>query len=132
MVLRTPAEPYVPGDFWRRELPSLLQVLEGDAPDVIVVDGYVWLDDAGRKGLGAHLHEALGFPVVGIAKTAFAGSAHARAVLRGGSVLPLYVTSVGLPLDEAADRVLAMHGPHRLPTLVSLADRAARSGVVQP
>jgi deoxyribonuclease V len=128
VILRTPVEEYVPGAFWQRELPCLLAVLDGMKPDVVVVDGYVWLDDAGRMGLGAHLHERLGLPVVGVAKTAFDGSLHARHVMRGNSRKPLYVTSVGMGLDEAAAAVLSMHGPHRLPTLVTLADHLARAG----
>jgi deoxyribonuclease V len=118
----------VPGAFWQRKLPCLLTVLDGMEPDVVVVDGYVWLDEAFRKGLVAHLHERVGVPVVGVAKTAFEGSPHARAVLRGASKKPLYVTSVGMDLDEAAGAILSMHGPHRLPTLLTLADHLARSG----
>jgi deoxyribonuclease V len=128
VVLRTPVEEYVPGAFWQRELPCLLGVLDGLRAEVVVVDGYVWLDDAGRPGLGAHLHERLGLPVVGVAKTAFDGSSHAHHVMRGASKKPLYVTSVGMDADEAAAAVASMHGPHRLPTLLTLADHLARSG----
>ncbi|MEQ1502053.1 MAG: endonuclease V [Myxococcota bacterium] len=128
-ALRTPVADYVPGAFWQRELPCLQVVLDGLAADVVVVDGYVWLDDLGRKGLGAHLHDVLGgVPVVGIAKTSFDGSAHARSVVRGVSVKPLYVTAVGIDLDAAAAAVASMHGAHRLPTLCALVDRIARTG----
>jgi deoxyribonuclease V len=127
-ALRTPVADYVPGAFWQRELPVLLALLEGVEADVVVVDGYVWLDDAGRKGLGARLHDAIGIPVVGVAKTAFEGSAFAREVLRGDSRKPLYVTAVGTDPDEAAAAVAAMHGPHRIPALLTAADRLARYG----
>jgi deoxyribonuclease V len=127
-ALVMPVADYEPGAFWKRELPCLRAVLDGLAPELVVVDGYVWLDDAGRRGLGAHLHDALGVPVVGIAKTSFAGSSHAREVVRGASAKPLWVTAVGVPLDEAAAAVGRMHGPHRLPTLVQLADQLARAG----
>lgn len=126
-ALRTPVDDYVPGSFWQRELPCLLGVLEGLTFDVAVVDGYVWLDGQGRKGLGAHLYDRLGLPVVGIAKTAFDGSAHAELVLRGESSRPLYVTAAGLDPKEVAASVRGMHGPHRIPTLLQLADRLARS-----
>src|SRR5690242_4070369 len=55
-------EPYEPGQFYRRELPCLLAVLEaaGGSPDVVIVDGYVWLMDERDPGLGAHLHQSLG------------------------------------------------------------------------
>jgi deoxyribonuclease V len=127
-ALIMPVAPYVPGAFWERELPCLRVVLEGLDPTAVVVDGYVWLDDAGRKGLGAHLHDALGVPVVGVAKTPFDGSTHARAVLRGTSARPLWVTATGMDLDEAAAAVGRMHGPHRVPTLLQLVDHLAREG----
>ncbi len=43
-------------------------------PRYSVIDGYVWLDDQGKKGLGARLYDALDaqIPVIGVAKTLFA------------------------------------------------------------
>src|SRR5262245_10181018 len=54
-----PAE-YEPGQFYRRELPHLLAVLAlvVPPPELIVVDGYVWLAP-NRPGLGAHLYDAV-------------------------------------------------------------------------
>jgi len=128
----SPVAPYEPGAFYRRELPCLLAVLgEVEAPlDLIFVDGYVWLDAAGRRGLGAHLHEALAerVPVVGVAKTAFAGSAFAEPALRGASKKPLYITAVGIDAKVAAAHVRSMHGEHRVPTLLARVDRLARGG----
>src|SRR5947209_894733 len=68
-------EPYVPGQFYKRELPCLLGVL-ADVPeplDAVIVDGYVWLKDEQTPGLGGHLFEALArkVPVIGVAKTRF-------------------------------------------------------------
>ncbi|MEW5852199.1 MAG: endonuclease V [Myxococcota bacterium] len=122
--------PYVPGELYRRELPALLAVL-AKVPDVlscVVVDGFVWLDEQGRKGLGAHLHDALGgaVPVVGVAKSGFRGSRHAVPVLRGGSRRPLWITAVGIPVDAAADGVARMHGNHRIPTLLQATDALCR------
>lgn len=123
---------YVSGQLWRRELPCLLAVLSllETAPTTVVIDGYVWLDDSGRKGLGAHLHDALEqrVAVVGVAKRAFRGSAHAVAVRRGDSRRPLYVTSQGMPLAEAAFAIASMHGEHRTPALLRRVDRLARHG----
>jgi deoxyribonuclease V len=122
-------EAYEPGAFYRRELPCLLAVLERvrAPPRAIVIDGYVWLA-RGRPGLGAHLHEALGrrTPVVGVAKTAFRGNTEAVTILRGRSARPLYVTAAGIPADEAAERVRAMHGNGRIPTLLGYVDRLSR------
>ncbi|MCA9553099.1 MAG: endonuclease V [Myxococcales bacterium] len=124
-----PPAPYQPGQFYRRELPYLLNVLGllSAPPDTVIIDGYVWLaDDA--PGLGAHLFEALqgGARVVGVAKRPFRGATNAVPVLRGGSQVPLYVTAAGMPVDEAARGVAAMHGAHRLPTLLKRVDRLCR------
>jgi deoxyribonuclease V len=124
----TPVEPYEPGSFYRRELPCLLAVLRRVTGPIaaVVVDGYAWLGD-GRPGLGARLADALGgtVPVVGVAKTRFAG-APAVEVLRPGSRRPLFVTAAGLNADEAARQVVAMHGPYRIPTLLRLVDKLCR------
>ena len=122
--------PYVPGRFFEREMPCLLAVLASlpRRPEVIVVDGQVWLDEL-RPGLGARLHEALGgaVPVVGVAKTRYRG-APALEVCRGESRKPLFVTAIGMPADEAARQVGAMRGAHRVPSLITRADRLARTG----
>ena len=123
-------EPYVPGDFYRRELPCIAAVLERVHAElrVILVDGYVWLDAEGTPGLGAHLYRMRGeaAAVIGVAKSSYAGSPHARRVLRGTSLRPLYLTAAGIDLDEAAAQVAAMHGPHRIPTLLARVDRLCR------
>jgi deoxyribonuclease V len=122
--------PYQPGAFYLRELPCLLAVVNavGVPLDVIVIDGYVWLSANGRAGLGAHLFDALGraTPIVGVAKTAFAGSAFAVPVLRGASTRPLYVTTAGVDGTAAANWIRSMHGAHRIPTLLARADRLGR------
>jgi len=130
-VVRVPGVlPYRPGAFYERELPCILRVLAAILVPlaVVVIDGYVELDAAGAPGLGAHLHARLGgaVPVVGIAKTAFQGSAFATAVTRGGSAKPLFVTARGVDVAEAARWVREMHGPHRIPTLLRRVDRLAR------
>ena len=120
--------PYQPGEFYRRELPCLLAVLErGPAADVVVVDGYVWLGPE-RPGLGAHLYKALGerTVVVGVAKSLFAGATDAVPVYRGDSKSPLYVTAAGVSVEEAAGWVTKMHGPHRIPGLLKRVDQLAR------
>jgi deoxyribonuclease V len=122
--------PYEPGQFFRRELPCVLAALERppSTVDVVIVDGYVWLAPE-RGGLGFHLYEALGreVPVVGVAKTRFSGdSPMALPVLRGQSQRPLFVTSIGIPLVDAAECIRKMHGSFRVPTLLKEVDRLAR------
>lgn len=126
-VIRDVAE-YEPGQFFRHELPCLYQVLlRAPMPQVVIVDGYVWLGE-GRPGLGAHLHKCLdrGSVVIGVAKTKFA-SASAIPVCRGASRSPLYVTAVGMDVEEAARCVAGMHGEFRLPTMLKRVDQLART-----
>ncbi len=116
-----------------RELPPLQTVLAGLAGmALLVVDGYVDLDPAGRAGLGAHAHAEFGVPVIGVAKSAFRPAAHAVPVLRGASARPLYVTAVGIPRGEAADLVRRMAGQYRLPDALRRADTLARHGLPRP
>lgn len=127
-----PVEEYRPGRFYRRELPCLLAVLAmvSEPLEAVIVDGYVWLGDENRPGLGAHLYEALGrgAAVIGVAKSRFAAATGAVPVLRGGSRRPLYVTAAGMEVHLAARLIGAMHGSHRIPTLLKRVDRLSRSG----
>jgi deoxyribonuclease V len=124
------AAAYAPGVFYKRELPAILALLDViDMPlDTLIVDGYVMLGP--RPGLGKYLFEALGsrIPVIGVAKSRFKG-ATAQAVCRGGSRRPVYVTAAGMAAEEAAARIQAMHGVHRIPTLLRQVDRLAREKV---
>lgn len=121
---------YTSGRFFERELPCVVAALDAVHTDfeVIVVDGYVFLDADGSPGLGAHLHSHYRgeHPVVGVAKTPYRGSAFATPVTRGTSLRPLYVTAIGVDVDEAAAHVAAMHGDHRIPTLLRRVDRLSR------
>jgi deoxyribonuclease V len=125
-------EPYEPGAFYKRELPCLLSVLQkaGITPDVILVDGYVWLGDQTKPGLGAHLYQALEkkIPVVGVAKTKFHSATEAQEVRRSGSDRPLYVSSIGMDPLIAAEMVRKMHGDYRIPTLIKKVDQLCRNG----
>ena len=126
-----PPEEYVPGEFYKRELPEILRLL-GELPvqpACILIDGYCTLDAAGTPGLGCYLWQALsgGVDIIGIAKTAYKGSAHAQAVYRGKSQSPLFVTACGnLASEDAAAMIASMHGAHRLPDLLKRADQLCR------
>jgi len=129
-ILVSPIEPYSSGNFWRRELPCISRVLDQliQAPDIVLIDGYVWLDGNCRKGLGAYLYEALDrrTAIVGVAKSPFQGASGAAIVTRGRSGNALFVTSAGLPLDVAVESVKAMAGSFRIPALLRCVDRLAR------
>jgi len=124
--------PYVPGRFFERELPCLRAVLErlDDLPEVILVDGFVWLDGQGTPGLGARLWQSVErrCAVIGVAKSRHPrGLEAAQAVTRGHGHRPLYVSAVGMDLEEAARCVHGMHGEFRIPTLLKHVDHLARS-----
>lgn len=124
--------PYLPGHFYQRELPCLLAILEilPQQPDLVLIDGFVWLGDEAKPGLGGHLYRALGerIPVVGVAKNPYAPASPIREILRGDSRKPLYVSAAGIDLDAAAGNLRRMHGGHRLPTLLKAVDSLCRSG----
>jgi deoxyribonuclease V len=121
---------YEPGQFYKRELPCVLAVLERVEFGIhgIIIDGYVVLDEHGTPGLGGHLWEALGrrIPVIGVAKNPFSRPNPSIEVLRGDSSRPLYVTALGVAAETAAADVRRMHGRFRLPTVLKRADRLCR------
>ena len=96
-------------------------------PSVIIVDGYVWLDE-NQIGLGGHLYNDLGgnVAVIGVAKTKFKTHSKIKEVYRGASQTPLFVSAIGIDLDEAAQNIENMHGQFRLPTLLKRADQLCR------
>jgi deoxyribonuclease V len=120
--------PYVPGQFFQRELPCLVAVMEKirEPVRIVVIDGLV--DLGTRPGLGRILwdHFAGEKPVIGVAKSRFDGST-ATEVLRGGSKSPLFVTAAGIDPSEAASFIQRMHGPYRVPALLTRVDQLARN-----
>lgn len=125
-------EEYVPGEFYKRELPciiSLLNKIDLKNTEAIVVDGFVYLDDEKKYGLGGRLYEKLNntIPIIGVAKTNFAAiEKNKRALMRGDSKKPLYITSIGIELDDAFEKVESMAGEFRFPTLLKELDRLTK------
>lgn len=123
---------YVPGEFYKRELPCILSILNDlNVSDIelIIVDGYVHLDDDGKPGLGAHLYEALDqkLPIIGVAKSSFQKNKNNMLeLLRGESRKPLYITAAGMTKQEARDKIQSMHGNFRMPTLLQILDTATK------
>jgi deoxyribonuclease V len=123
---------YEPGAFYKRELPCILQVLETIPQyslEAIIIDGYVFLDDEGKRGLGAYLYEALGqrIPVVGFAKSSFhKNQKFVRQIFRSESKKPVFITSIGIPVDEAAQNIESMLGDYRIPDMLRITDQKTR------
>lgn len=123
-------EDYEPGEFYKREMPCILQLIREYSltPNVIVIDGFVLLGEDSTPGLGMHLYYALGenIPIIGVAKKAFKGTSPKTEILRGKSLKPLFVTSIGMDFESAKSNILSMHGMHRIPTLLKQVDRVCR------
>lgn len=123
---------YESGAFYKRELPcilSLLKKIDLQKGDLIIVDGYVTLDNSGKIGLGGYLYQSLDekYPVIGIAKNGFnSEDDQRRTVLRGESKTPLFLTAVGIDVDEIQSNIENMHGNYRIPTLLKKLDQLTR------
>ncbi|NIF05997.1 endonuclease V [Chryseobacterium sp. Tr-659] len=123
---------YESGAFYKRELPCILSLLKKivlQEGDIIIVDGYVTLDNDGKIGLGGYLYNALDkkYPVVGIAKNEFTTpDSRRRNVLRGESKTPLFVTAVGIEVDDVKTHVEQMNGAFRMPALLKKLDQLSR------
>ncbi|NNF97295.1 MAG: endonuclease V [Halobacteria archaeon] len=125
------AHDYVPGEFYRRELPCLLKLLHRVDVNLntIVIDGYVYLGKDRTPGLGRYLYDAWDkqVAVVGVAKTAFKDTPAGTEIKRGNSQRPLYVTAVGIDEASAKRSIQAMHGRDRIPALLKRVDHLCRS-----
>jgi len=130
-VLEHVAE-YVPGEFYKRELPCILSLLgkiNTQNVSTIIVDGYVFLDDDGKLGLGGHLYEAIArrWPVIGVAKSNFATVDKLKTpVYRGDSSNPLFISSIGMDVETAASHIKGMSGKYRTPLLLKKLDQLTK------
>ena len=125
-------EEYTSGEFYKRELPCILSLLSKiDIPiiEAIVVDGFVFLDDDKKLGLGGYLYQKLegNIPIIGLAKNNFASlQNHKRALLRGESRKPIYITAIGIDVDIAESYIKSMAGEYRIPKLLKILDTLSR------
>ncbi len=122
---------YEPGQFYKRELPCILALLEtlDSPPEIIVIDGYVTLGSDAKPGLGQRLYDAIegSSIVIGVAKTKFQDTPESTEVYRGDSKRPLYVTAIGIELSKAKAFIQDMSGEHRIPVLLKQVDRLTKS-----
>jgi len=126
-------EPYQAGSFYKRELPCLLKALkELDNIEYVVVDGYIWLENESYYGLGMYLYDALDrkIPIIGVAKNKFNNTPKRCELFRGESKKPLYISSVGVELEEAKEYIANMSGKYRFPKLLKDVDSLARGAEI--
>jgi deoxyinosine 3'endonuclease (endonuclease V) len=125
-------QPYEPGSFYKRELPCIIALLESidiKQLELIIIDGYVYLDDQNRLGLGGHLYQSLdkAVSIIGVAKTKFHNNTkNVKEIKRGLSKRPLFISSIGMDIDSAADCIQSMSGDHRIPDLLKKLDRLTK------
>lgn len=123
---------YIPGEFYKRELPCILKVIEKvnlAELEAIIIDGYVFIDNEKKFGLGGYLWESLNkkLPVIGVAKTSYMGNKDTIVeLLRGESKNPLYISSIGIELNKAVELIKSMHGEYRIPTLLKELDKLTK------
>jgi deoxyribonuclease V len=121
---------YEPGQFYKRELPCILEILAQieSLPEIVVVDGYVDLGSAQKPGLGKYLYEALDRQsiIIGVAKNRFEDTPVEAEICRIGSQRPLYVTAIGISQAEAKNAIARMSGRYRIPDLLKLVDKLSK------
>ncbi len=121
-------EDYISGEFYKRELPcimSLYKKINLDNIEAIIIDGFVFLDDGKKMGLGGYLYQTLAskIPIIGVAKTNyFTIEKDKRAIYRGISINPIYITAIGIDLDMASELIQNMSGEYRIPTILKKLD----------
>jgi len=125
-------EDYISGQFYKRELPCLLKIIEKidiSILDAIIVDGHIYVDNNFEYGLGGKLYEVLDkkIPIIGVAKTPFFKNKETiRELYRGESKTPLYISSIGLNLDIVIDCIKNMYGKSRMPYILRCLDKITK------
>lgn len=132
-----PAADYIPGEFYKRELPCIIEFLKYYKlkPEYIVVDGFCINKDNENNihaGLGYKVFTYLrdnvvGFSnvkIIGIAKSAYCTSPEiAWEILRGKSKKPLYMQACGANVKEINNTTIEnMYGDYRIPELLKITD----------
>ncbi|SIQ04863.1 deoxyribonuclease V [Solilutibacter tolerans] len=144
--------PYIPGLLSFRELPTLLEALNGlpTSPDLVLLDGH-GIAHPRRLGIAAHFGVVTGLPAVGVAKKKLVGDFAALHDMRGAftplrvpipgrdpgeqigwalrskpGCLPLFVSpGHKVSMASCAELVMSFVTHYRLPEPTRLADRLA-------
>ena len=133
---------YIPGEFYKRELPGIKKILKKiikEQPELwsqihaVIVDSYITLKVGDKEwdGLGAYVNKFLNKIghhkiIYGVAKSKFGNCDEISGrVYRGKSKNPLYVQTTGAPA-VIGYTILEMHGNYRIPTMLKEVDRLSR------
>lgn len=139
---------YVPGEFAKRELPSLVNVLQqlSVMPDLLLCDGHGFAHPT-RNGLACQLGKLLNIPSIGCAKTRLIGEFTEPDSARGSiselkengelighvvrtqnGINPLFVSAgYQVDLQAASDIVLKLCTAFRIPEPLRAADQLGRT-----
>lgn len=127
---------YIPGEFYKRELPCILDLLKKvklEEIGVIILDGFLRLkqDDSKevKDGLGMHLKPYLPehIKLIGVAKSMFCNNNEiSTPVLRGEAINPLWVQGEGYSNEEAAELIKNMYGNYRIPQILKTLDKLTK------
>lgn len=131
---------YIPGQFYKRELPGILDLLEQvdlSEFDTIILDSYIDLleEDKIVPGLGRHLIDELeksdrlhsDLDIIGVAKSKFGKTGKiSEAVIRGESKKPLFIQSYKRSNKEVGELVKGMYGDFRIPHLLKVLDQETK------
>lgn len=122
-------EEYIPGHFYKRELPCIKKVINQidlASIEAIIVDGHIYVNNQKDFGLGGYVYEEYEaeIPVIGVAKTSFFGNEETVIkVFRGKSKQPLYISSIGgISKEVSAQKIKSMQGEYRIPTILKELD----------
>lgn len=132
IAYNTNLEPYIPGQFYKRELPCILELLKQidlSPIKVIIVDGHCYVSNDKKLGLGGHLYEALErkIPIIGVAKKGYHNTdLVTKPIYRGKSNNPLYLSCIGISKDEALTIINQLHGNYRIPTILKILDQETK------
>ncbi|WP_262494690.1 endonuclease V [Flavobacterium davisii] len=124
---------YVPGEFYKRELPcieALLKKIPLEKIKIIIIDGHIYVDDSLKYGLGGYVWELLEkkIPIIGVAKNAFHSNTSTVVPLyRGESKKPLYVSAIGMEITEAVTHLQNMQGDFRIPSILKELDTITKN-----
>jgi len=132
-----PEFPYIPGEFYKRELPCIMDLLGGvdfDSLSTIIVDGFIRIEKDGIlvPGLGEHLYDEVkdwNISIIGVAKSKFDGCERwSVPIIRKAGSKPIYVQGIGRYTDDmAASLIKGMAGSNKLPTLLRLLDQETKN-----
>ena len=133
----TEFSPYIPGEFYKRELPGILSIVQKvnlREFDTIILDGFTNLiDNSGDfiPGLGERLESEItihnNLSIIGVAKTLFGKSdLYSYPLYRGSAKNPLWISITSgssIDLNTAYNRINSMYGDNKLPDILKQLDK---------